>query len=86
MGKAAEEDGISTKFLINLPEEIKEELCELIKEMWESIRLPDDWRTAIIFFIHKNSDENAVGNYRGISLLDVDYKILATVMTKRLGD
>ena len=77
LGKAAGEDGITIEFLINLPEEIK---------MWETRRLPEDWRKAIIFPIHKNGDENAVGNYRGISLLDVGYKILATVMTKRLGD
>ena len=86
LGKAAEEDGITTELLINLPEEITKELCELIKEIWESRRLPEDWRTAITFLIHKNGDENAVGNCRGISLLDVGYKILATVMTKRLGD
>ncbi|XP_043477868.1 uncharacterized protein LOC122508520 [Leptopilina heterotoma] len=84
-GKAAGEDGITTEFLTNLSDNGKEELYNLIKEIWEKGEIVQDWRMAIIFPIYKSGDENQVGNYRGISLLDIGYKILATIMASRLG-
>ncbi|XP_051173701.1 uncharacterized protein LOC127289664 [Leptopilina boulardi] len=83
-GKAAGEDGISAEFLKNLPVEIFTEVSEAIKEIWEKGQLKNEWRTSMIFTIYKNGDVNETGNYRGISLLDIGYKILATIMANRL--
>lgn len=85
-GKAAGEDGIAAEFLKNLPECGHKELIELIKEIWEKGKIIEEWTTATIFPIHKSGNENDIGNYRGISLLDIGYKILASVMAKRLGE
>lgn len=73
-GKAAGEDGITKEFLINLPSEAKLELFAIIKQIWDEGKIPETWRTAMIFPIFKSGDEN-----------DVGYKVLATIMAERLG-
>lgn len=84
-GKAAGEDGITVEFLSGMPEEGLKEFIELIQDLWKEEKLIENWRIANIFTIHKKGDENLTTNYRGISLLDVGYKILAIIMAKRLG-
>ncbi|XP_028982071.1 uncharacterized protein LOC114841315 [Diachasma alloeum] len=84
-GKAAGEDGITAEFWKNLPEEGREELIEIIKELWRREEMIDRWRLATIFPIHKRGDINTAANYRGVSLLDIGYKILSSIMARRLG-
>lgn len=83
--KAAGEDEITAEFLKNLPPEGEEEITEIIKEMWKQEIIPKNWKIARIFPIHKKGNIEDVGNYRGVSLLDVGYKILTMIMAKRLG-
>ena len=42
-------------------------------------------RTAQIYPIFKSGDENDTNNYRGISLLDIGYKIISSIMNRRLA-
>lgn len=44
----------------------------------------DGRETARIFPTYKSGDENEASNYRGISLLDLGYKILTNIMANRL--
>lgn len=83
--KAAGEDGITAEFIKNLPIEGIKELVEGVKEIWTHERIPKNWRTARIYPIFKKGDVDAVENYRGVSLLDVGYKILAMIMARRLS-
>ena len=69
-----------------MPREGIEELIQLIKDMWQKNQIIKRWRTASIYTIHKKGDENLTGNYRGISLLDIGYKILASIMAERLSE
>lgn len=84
-GKAAGEDGISSEFLKNLPTEGQQEIYELIKDIWSKKSLIESWRGATIYTIFKKGDKNKTGNYRGISLLNVGYKVLASIMARRLS-
>ena len=84
-GKAAGEDGITAEFFKNLPREGQRELFETVKELWSKEKIVKSWRMARIFPIHKKGDTESVKSYRGVSLLDIGYKILATVMAKRLS-
>ncbi len=56
-----------------------------IRDVWQSQRLPQQWKDANIVTVYKRKGDKAVcGNYRGISLLAVAGKVLARVMLARL--
>ena len=46
--------------------------------------MPISMKTAILSLIHKSSDKDKLNNYRPISLMNTDYKILAFVFAHRL--
>jgi hypothetical protein len=47
--------------------------------------MPQQWRNAIICLIQKKGDRTNCENYRGISLLDVTYKVLTRIIRNRLS-
>lgn len=81
--KAPGEDGITAEFLKNLPNDIMEKIREVMNELWNGEELAEGWRRAKIVPIHKGGEEVDKSNYRGISLLDVGYKLLTILMTER---
>jgi len=56
----------------------------LIKEIWVSGKVPNDWKIAIIFPIYKKGDSMETSNYRRISLLDTCYNVLSIAILLRL--
>ena len=46
--------------------------------------MPSDWEEGILAVLHKKEDRTICGNYRGICILPVGYKILAKVLYKCL--
>lgn len=83
-GKAAGEDGIVVEFLKYLPIEWMRELTGILNSIFLEKGAIKGWETARIFPIHKGGDEEDVKNYRGVSLLDSGYKLLAIIMERRL--
>jgi hypothetical protein len=46
--------------------------------------MPKEWSIALIHPIHKTNDKTNCSNYRGISLLNVTYKVMAKIIANRL--
>jgi len=57
---------------------------QLIKTIWETEQMPQEWRTAIISPIYKRGDKLDCHNYRAISLWNVSYKIFTNLLAKNI--
>jgi len=82
--KAPGEDGIVAEFWKAGGAALEERMHQLITEIWIKEEMPANWSVAIICPLHKKNDILDCANYRGISLLDVAYKIFAKVLNTRL--
>jgi hypothetical protein len=82
-GKATGVDGIPAEFYQEF-EYVTEWLFELYDEMIERGKMTETMRTSIVKVIFKKNDRKKIENYRPISLLTADYKILAKMLTERL--
>ena len=56
----------------------------IVHAFWESEEMPVEWETGLLKILPKKGDKSDPGNYRGIMLLEVAYKIVANVMHMRL--
>ena len=82
--KAPVSDGLNIEFYHFLGTEVKCLLVNSLNEGFENNELSNTQRQAIIKLLHKKGDQTNLENFRPISLLNYDYKIAASVLTKRL--
>ena len=62
-------------------------LLTLVQIMWEKESAPKDFKDASIIHLYKRKgNRQACNNHRGISLLPIAGKIMATVLLNRLND
>jgi len=74
---------IIAELIKNASRELKERLHTLIREIWRNEKMPDDWKVGLIVPIFKKGDKMECENYRRITLLNVAYKILLTIILER---
>jgi len=84
--KAPGEDGISAEILKAGGLCLAHQIHKLITKIWEQEITPKEWQDAIVIPIHKKGDKTDCNNFRGISLLNVTYKILSKIILKRLEE
>jgi hypothetical protein len=84
--KAPGENDITAELIKNASYELKERLHVLICKICRDKKLPDDWKVGLIVPLFKKGDKMRCENYQGITLLNVAYKILSSIILEWLKE
>ena len=84
-GKAPGPDGLGAEFYKEFEDTIVHDMLRMVREAMEDGAYHVDVRTGHIIVLHKKEDTREIRNYRPITLLQLDYKIVSKVMVARLG-
>ena len=77
-------DNINAELLQAAGPQMTQKIQDLVLNILRFERTPNEWNKSIICPIYKKGEKSECSNYRGISLLNTAYKILATVINNRL--
>jgi hypothetical protein len=84
LAKAAGPDGLPAEFYKSFEELIVHDLYNTLIEAHDLGFLPPTMREGDIVLLYKKGDSRDLRNYRQITLLQVDYKILAKILEARM--
>lgn len=84
--KAPGPDGLGSEFFKTFKTELSPILAEVYNQAIQNEALPDTMTNATIHLLFKKGDPQSLGNWRPISLLNVDYKILAIIINNRIKE
>jgi hypothetical protein len=80
--KAPGEDSITSELIKYGGRKLWNRNHQLIKIIWETEQMSQEWGTTIICPIYKQGDKLKFHNYHGISLLNIAYKIFTNLLTR----
>ena len=78
-------DGVSYK-VYKYCDRLRHKLFLLLKELWQKESLVDEWCNAEGIYLPKEENSEAIGDFRPISILNVDGKIYMGMIAKRTVD
>ena len=84
-GKSPGPDGIHPEIVKPLSSILVAPLANLFRESYNSGALPEDWRTADVTAIHKESPREQPRNYRPISLTSILLKVMERIIRDKIG-
>ena len=82
--KSPGDDGTVSEFYIRYWYLIKEELTKVIKYTFLSNTLAPSQYRAMLTLLYKKGESEDISNWRPISLLNSDYKIITKILAERL--
>jgi hypothetical protein len=59
-------------------------MYEVVRQIWEVERIPEEWKETIIFPLYKKGDRDGCENQRGIALGNAAYKILVNTILEKI--
>lgn len=77
-------DGIPAELLKTARASFNRIFHQILTNIWSSEKMPQEMNLSIICPVFKTGNRSELKNYRGISLLNVSYKILASIIAERL--
>lgn len=83
-GKSPGEDGLTCEFYKRFARRLAPILLRLFLDMQAEGRTAEGFSVSVVTLVFKKGNRSNLGNYRPISLLNVDYKIIAKVLSNRL--
>ena len=83
-GKSPGPDHIPAEFYRLYLNLIVSDYTEVLRESFDAGALPDSFLTGTIILLYKKKDRKDIRNYRPITLLNADYKILTKILASRL--
>jgi hypothetical protein len=84
--KAAGPDQISNELIKQGGHELLSTVYTILVAVWQSETMPEEWTTGLLIPLLKKGDPTQCSNYRGIMLLNTTYKILTSIIRKRLTE
>eukprot|EP00798_Chlamydomonas_sp_ICE-L_P027571 gene27571-biopygen11495 len=84
-GKSPGPDGIPIELYRTFADSFTPLLCRLYSAMGTKGLLPPEFLEGSLIILGKGGDKLDAGNYRPITLVNTDYRILAKVLANRLG-
>lgn len=80
------ESGLTSQMFKSIVEDIETFtlLRNVVTELWNTETPPSEWDIGLLKILPKKGDLSKPGNYRGIMLLEVSYKIIAIIIHERL--
>lgn len=86
-GKAPGLDGLTPEFYQTFWEELKHPFRKMVEEGLAKEKLPLSTTTAVLTLIRKGTDTNQklIENWRPMSLLNTDYKVIAKTLSRRIA-
>ncbi len=85
-GKAPGSDGLTANFYKQFSDLLAPILYKVFNDAFQHKTLTTTQYLAIIILLFKRGHQQMLTNYRPISLTNVDYKILAYILTAHLSD
>ena len=85
-GKSAGPDGIPAEYFHCMLDQVKEDLTAYYNEMFDERTLTTGMLCGEIILLYKKKDPRDVRNYRPITLLNNDYKILMRILALRMNE
>ncbi|KAI8427072.1 hypothetical protein MSG28_014711 [Choristoneura fumiferana] len=84
-GKAPGVDNINVELLKADPARSAEILYPLLQRVWETERVPCEWKQGLLVKVPKKGDLSVCDNWRGITLLPTAAKVLAKILLNRMS-
>jgi hypothetical protein len=82
--QAAGTDGIHPELTKYGGNKLLNRMYELVRQIWEEERIPEEWKETIIIPIYKRGDRDRCENYWGIALGNAVYKILSNIILRKI--
>ena len=82
--KSPGDDGLTKEFFQTFIEHLGEELSIQLNNILWTRKMTESQGNAVVTLIFKKGDHRLLKNWRPVSLLNTDYKILSKIITKRI--